>query len=315
MPVVSVFVNNILPVFSIILLGYLLTRRAFIGPSFIQAANRLVFYVAVPAMLFHKVARSSFSENFEPHAVTSILLALATLFACSLLAVRLFGLAPPSRKTFIHSAFHGNLGYMAYAIAYYALGERAFAQTALLSSFLIVAQNVLAIGVFAFPPQDRREKAGSTKPHSRAMLRQVATNPIILSVLAGVLCSFLKIPLHTALSRSLDILSGMALPMALLLIGTSFSFGAARKWMTSILGIGLLKLTGLPLIGWVFMGWLSVPADFRLPALILLAAPPATVTYIMASEAGGDQELAATSISVLTLLSGLTYACFLALDW
>ncbi|SMC24893.1 hypothetical protein SAMN02746041_02135 [Desulfacinum hydrothermale DSM 13146] len=311
----SVFVNNIVPVFSLILLGYLLTRRAFIGPSFIQPANRLVFYVAVPAMLFHKVARSSFSQNFDPQAVLSILGALAIHFAVSLAAAHPLALTSPSRKTFLHSSFHGNLGYMAYAIAYYALGERAFAQTALLSSFLIVAQNLLAIGVYAFQPLKQAGSTGAPPLQRKNLVRQMATNPIILSVLAGVVCSFLRIPLHGALSRSLEILSGMALPMALLLIGASLSFRTARKWMGAVLGIGLLKLLALPLVGLVLMGWMDVSAEFRLPALILLAAPPATVTYIMSCEGGGDPELAATAISVLTLLSGLTYACFLTMGW
>ncbi len=307
-----IFINNILPVFSIILLGYILMGRKFIGPSFVQAANRLVFYVAVPAMLFHKVAQSSFSANFHAHAVWSVLGALFLMFGAAAAAVRFFRLEPPSRATFVHSAFHGNLGYMAYAIAYYAMGERVFAQTALLSSFLIVAQNTLAILVFVLYAPNRTAPPILSSSRITDLVRQIATNPIILSVVAGVVCSYLRVPIPEPLSRSLDILSGMALPLALLLIGTSFSFGAARKLLPLTVGIGALKLVALPLIGWGFLVWWNVPNTFRLPALILLAAPPATITYIMASEAGGDTELAATVVSVLTLLSGVSYAILLS---
>jgi malate permease and related proteins len=57
----------------------------------------------------------------------------------------------------------------------------------------------------------------------------------------------------------------------------------------------------------------QVPPIFILPGIILLASPPATVTYVMALELGGDMELAASSISVLTLASALSYSLVLFL--
>jgi hypothetical protein len=79
-----------------------------------------------------------------------------------------------------------------------------------------------------------------------------------------------------------------------------------------LIGIGFLKLVGLPLLGYALMSWRHLPPALVLPAIILLAAPPATVTYVMATELGGDPELAATSISFHTLLSALTYTMILA---
>lgn len=311
----NVFVTHILPVFSIIGLGYVLMHRGFVGKPFITSANRLVYYVAVPAMLFHEVARSSFSENFHAGAVLAMLtgLAVVTVFA---LVIAHFSSKPKAFKTtFVHSAFHGNLGYMAYAIAFYALGEKFFAQTALLSSFLIVAQNLLAVCVFAY----YKPKELDTSVHGRfdpwETLKRVATNPIIVSVTAGTGFSYLSVPLHPAFSQSLKILSGMALPLALLLIGTSLSFGAFRKLIPAMGTIGGLKLILFPIIVYGLMRWLRVPPSFHTPVLILTAAPPATITYIMASELGGDTELAAAATSLLTLVSGWTYAVLLSFRW
>ncbi len=173
----NVFITHILPVFSIIGLGYVLMHRHFVGEAFIAAANRLVYYVAVPAMLFHEVARSSFSENFHGGAVLSMLAGLGLITASALLCAR-FSAKPASFKaTFVHSAFHGNLGYMAYAIAFYALGDKFFAQTALLSSFLIIAQNFLAVCVFAtFRPGDV-SSAGPRGIDAAATLKRILTNP------------------------------------------------------------------------------------------------------------------------------------------
>lgn len=311
----NVFITHILPVFSIIGLGYVLMHRHFVGEAFIAAANRLVYYVAVPAMLFHEVARSSFSENFHGGAVLSMLAGLGLITASALLCAR-FSAKPASFKaTFVHSAFHGNLGYMAYAIAFYALGDKFFAQTALLSSFLIIAQNFLAVCVFAtFRPGDV-SSAGPRGIDAAATLKRILTNPIIVSVMVGTGFSYLSISLHPAVSQSLKILSGMALPLALLLIGTSLSFRALGKLIPAISVIGFLKLILFPILVYGLMRWASVPRSFHVPVLILTAAPPATVTYIMASELGGDTELAAAATSLLTLISGCTYAVLLSVPW
>lgn len=308
----NVFITHILPVFSIIGLGYVLMHRHFVGEAFIASANRVVYYVAVPAMLFHEVARSSFSENFHGGAVLSMLAGLSVVTASALLCAR-FSSRPASFKaTFVHSAFHGNLGYMAYAIAFYALGDKFFAQTALLSSFLIIAQNFLAVCVFAyFRPLDPAQTAPSGIDFTETVKR-ILTNPIIVSVMAGTGFSYLSISLHPAIAQSLKILSGMALPLALLLIGTSLSFRALRELIPAISAVGFLKLILFPLVVYGLMRWGSVPPSFHVPVLILTAAPPATITYIMASELGGDTELAAATTSLLTLVSGWTYAVLLS---
>lgn len=311
----NVFITHILPVFSIIGMGYVLMQRHFVGEAFITAANRLVYYVAVPAMLFHEVARSSFSQNFHGGAVLSMLAGLGVITASALLCAHLSAKPAAFKATFVHSAFHGNLGYMAYAIAFYALGDKFFAQTALLSSFLIIAQNLLAVCVFAY------FRPGDTSPSARhgmdpaGTVKRILTNPIIVSVMVGTGFSYLSISLHPAVSQSLKILSGMALPLALLLIGTSLSFRALGKLIPIISVIGFLKLIAFPVLVYGLMRWGSVPRSFHMPVLILTAAPPATVTYIMASELGGDTELAAAATSLLTLLSGCTYAVLLSLPW
>ncbi|MGQ9483729.1 MAG: AEC family transporter [Desulfosoma sp.] len=308
----KVFVTHILPVFSIIGLGYVLMHRRFVENIFIASANRLVYYVAVPAMLFHEVARSSFSENFDGIAVVSMLAGLGVVTAIGFCLAHLTHRPASFKATFVHSTFHGNLGYMAYAIAFYALGEKSFAQTAILSSFLIVAQNLLAVCVFAYYKPKNPASFGHDRFDFLETLKRVATNPIIVSVTAGTVFSYLSLSLHPAISQSLKILSGMALPLALLLIGTSLSFHAFTKLLPAMSVIGLLKLFLFPLIAYGLMHWWHVPAAFHTPVLILTAAPPATVTYIMALELGGDTQLAAAATSLLTLVSGWTYALLLS---
>ena len=109
----------------------------------------------------------------------------------------------------------------------------------------------------------------------------------------------------------MDILSGLAPPMSLLLIGASLSVEVMRKNMFSVLGAVLIKIIALPLVGLTFFLLFGLKAADFLPGLILLATPTATVAYVMAREMHGDDEFAVAAISTSTLTSALTYLVWL----
>jgi predicted permease len=305
--VLEVLANTIIPVFSIILLGYLFKLRGIIQPAYSRTANQIVFYVAMPAMLFNALAQAPFREYFHLGAGLCLLATLGLVAGMALVIATLFNMARSRRGTFVQTSFHGNLGYMAYAIAFYALGSAQFARTAILSSFLIVGQNLLGI-LFLTAFQVR---TGGGKPSLLDIVRTTLQNPVILAVSAGCIVSALSVPLPKTVKLGLEILAGMALPTALLLIGASLSFRSLHAMAKELAKIGILKLVCMPAIGYLLMKWAMVPEPLILPGVILLASPPATVTYVMAAELGGDVELAASSVSVLTLLSAGSYSLIL----
>ncbi len=307
---INILVNTILPIFSIILLGYLLQRKGVIDPAFSRTANQLVFNIGIPAMVINEITRASFKDNFNLLAVFCTLAALGIMLLLSLAAVRVLSVRGSRRGTFVQSSFHGNIGYMAYAIAYYALGEVNFARMAILSSFLMVAQNLLAVWALTIYSPDFRLSGprGLT-----IILKNIVTNPIIATIAIGLTYSALGLTIPSPLQKGLDILSGMALPTALILIGSSLSFGALRSMVKEIVSIGAMKLFALPITGYFLMLFFQVPEHLVLPGVILLASPPATVSYVMATELGGDPELAATSVSVFTLASAISYTVIISL--
>jgi len=307
MPALRVLGEIIFPVFAVIFIGYALKARGLITTAFVRPANRIVYTIAIPAMLLGKIARAPFQESFHAGAVLALLGAIGITALSAAVLTRPLRVSPGRRGTFQQSCFHGNIGYIAYAMAYYALGEEAFAVTAILSSFVIVAQNGLAILVLA-GNRPREERGDRLKQLAGA----IVANPVILAVVAGTLLSLGNVPLGAPLGQLFKILSGMALPTALMLIGATLSFGSVRETAREVAAAGLLKLVALPAAGYVLMIALRVPETFLVPGLVLLAAPPATVLYIMAGEMGGDPRLAATSISVHTLLAAVTYTLLLS---
>jgi hypothetical protein len=119
------------------------------------------------------------------------------------------------------------------------------------------------------------------------------------------------LPVPLVLDRSLKILGGLALPMALLIIGGSLSIKLMRRRLAAVAGACLMKLMVLPAIGLgLFRLAGQAPADC-LPAIILLASPTATIAYVMAREMEADADFAVAAISATTLFSAGAFVFWL----
>ena len=212
------------------------------------------------------------------------------------------------RGTFIQNSFHGNMGYIGLAVSFYYLGREGFVQASILAGFMMILQNflgVIALQVYA--------ENNSLSPNRWTVVLKIIGNPIVVSAVAGIAVSVSAVKVPLVIGRCLDILSDLALPLALLIIGASLSFDMIRSRLMAVLSTGMLKLLLLPGIGYTLYRFCGLLSDSFLPAVILLASPTATVTYVMAKEMGGDSDFAVAAVSLHTLLSALTYMIWLSI--
>jgi predicted permease len=300
--------STIIPIFLVVLLGWIVHQRGFIPPEFLEPANRLVYYVAIPAMIFKSVSRSTLGDWFNPAMLVTTFTALVLVYAASWFYCRLVKMDPSQAGTYIQSAGHGNLGYVGLAVAFYFMGETGLVHASVIAGFLMIFQNLLSVmALQAHAPDAFRRHTGSV------FVANVAGNPVILSALAGMVFSAWHIAMPLIIERTLSILSGLALPTALLLIGASLSLERIRLRIGQVLGVSMIKLMLLPAIGWLLSMIFQIDRQEFLPALILLAAPTATITYVMAKQMHGDADLAVATVSASTLLSSITFIFWLKL--
>ncbi|MCF8024072.1 MAG: AEC family transporter [Desulfobacteraceae bacterium] len=300
--------STIIPIFAVIAIGWAARQKGFIPEEFLRPANQLVYYVAIPAMIFLSISQGSMIIDFNSRVAILTLIPLVIFFFVAWGAGSLVHMKSSQSATFIQSSYHGNLGYIGLAVAYYFLGDRGLASAGILAGFLMILQNFLSVFILQY-------YGGSNAPGRRAfeMLQKIVGNPVIFSAFAGILFSAFKISLHPIIIRTLDIISGMALPLALLLIGASLSLRLIGARLFAVLTSGLLKLILLPGVGFFLYRLWGIPASAYLPGLILLAAPTATITYVMAGEMNGDSDFAVAAISTSTLFSALTFLFWLHL--
>ena len=138
-------INTIIPIFVIILLGWVIRSWNFLPDSLIQPLNKLVYYLAIPAKIFRTVAGAKFQAHFNPFLLAGTLIPVIVVAAISLGLGLLLSAQRRDLGTFLQSSFHGNLGYIGLAVAYYLLGKEGLTTASILAGFLMLFQNILAV--------------------------------------------------------------------------------------------------------------------------------------------------------------------------
>jgi predicted permease len=302
-------ISTIIPIFAVVILGWFARRRGFIPQEFLAPANRLVYYLAIPALIFRAVSRASFRTEFNPTVLLVTLLSAVIAYLSAWLIGRQTHWQPGRIGTFVQCSAHGNLGYIGLPVAFYFIGESGFVKASILAGFLMILQNilsVLALQAYAVTGDGSARKL-------RLVIENLIRNPVIVSALTGVTASIFQLPIPSTIDRFLEILGGLAPPMSLLLIGASLSLQVMRKNLFPVLGSVIIKIIALPVMGLTFFMLIKVNTADYLPGLILLATPTATVAYVMSKEMHGDDEFAVAAISTSTIFSAATYLIWLTL--
>ena len=299
-------VNTIIPIFFVITLGWAARKKNWIPDTFVDPANSLVFYLAIPAMIFKAIYSAPLKSNINITVLVIVLMSMCVTALLAWLAGKAMNVQF-TRGTFIQSSYHGNLGYIGFAVAFYYLGREGLVKTSLIAAFLMILQNLTSVIVL-------QVYSGDTRKNQRSMwcvTKKIMCNPVILAALMGIIFSLSGLKMPSIISRILDIISALALPLALLIIGATLSFKVARSQPLLLCASSVFKLIILPGLGMFLFRMFDVSQDLFLPGLILLAAPTATIACVMAKEMKGDTEFVVAAVSLNTLLSAFTYTWWL----
>ncbi|KIH75787.1 hypothetical protein SAMN05660860_02919 [Geoalkalibacter ferrihydriticus] len=290
------------PVFLVIGLGYGLRRVGLIDNHFLFQTNRLVYYIALPLLLFYEIGRADFFANFNGALILGSSLTIALGFALSYGYAALRRYPAAARGAFSQGAFRGNLAYVGLAIIFNAYGSAGLTRAGILMGFLVPVLNFFAILALLLP----HSKDGGDQG-ARFWARQLLLNPLIIASFAGIAWSFLHLPMPNILESTLRITTGMSLPLALLAIGGSFSLDRLRGDLIRAFLATSIKIVWLPLLATGILLLFGVRGQELAIGVLFAGTPAATATYIMAHQMKGDAELAGAIVMLSTLLSALTY--------
>ncbi|MHC4945526.1 MAG: AEC family transporter [Planctomycetota bacterium] len=299
-------VNIVLPVFLVIGVGYALARKGFIDSDINAALSKLVFYVAAPALLFRSTAITPLYKAVQVE-VLLVAAAVTVVFAIGIY-IATARMAPARRGVLTQGTHRSNMVFVGLPVIMNAYGDSVLGPAAVLIGFMVVIYNLLAVLVLTLPHRDRN--ANASLVWGKTLLEMVK-NPLILGSGAGILYSSLGIGLPVVFDRSFELIGRIAMPVALLTVGADLDLKKLKAEIGPASFAALVKLIVYP--GVVYIGLSSLGVEgvaLQFPVLIM-AAPTAVVSYIMALEMKGDGRLAAAIVIATTLGSMLTISGWL----
>ena len=294
-------VGAILPVFGVMVLGFLLRRRSFLTQGFCQTGNRLVFNLCLPAMLLRQIAsmggvRAS-DGGFLLYAFAATLAGVLAVW----LPAHFFMKNKTQVGAFAQGAFRGNTALLGAALLQSICGSQAYAPLIILAA--VPVYNVLSVVVLSL-----EAGGGGTLDRARVLgaLKQVARNPILLGILAGMPFALTGRSIPLPADKVLSMLGGLASPLSLLVIGAGFRWQAALEKRRTTLLAALVKLVLLPAAALPPAAALGFRGEALVALLVMSGTPSAVSSYIMAENMGNDGVLANSIVAVTTLLSAVT---------
>jgi len=296
------------PIFGSFLLGAVMRRSGFLSDRFWDGADRLIFWVLFPCLLFVSTARADLSG---PETAGMALVLTGAVLGTALLA-RLckpaMGLPNRSYVSIYQGAFRMN-AYVGLAASAALLPGAGPGLAAI--AVAIVAPLINGLGVLALSKLNA--KAVNARASALTMLAGLLKNPLILATLLGALLNLSGIGLPQPVWAILEILAAGALPLALISVGAGLRLEALRQGRGPIVVGTMLKLLAAPLltIGAALACGLSGPAAFV--AVIFTALPTSASSYQMTKSMGGDAPLMAALITAQTLGAAVSMPIILLL--
>jgi len=293
----------LLPDFLLILTGFALCRYTSLDRPVWEAAEKLVYYLLFPVLLFNSISRSVLQPSATLHLALG---GLAVVGSGVLLAyaLRLWrGVDAQTHASGAQVAFRFN-SFIGLALAERLQGAQGVAWVALLIAICVPLANVAAVWPLA-------------RHGGHGYLRELGRNPLILSTLAGLVANFLAnllgLRLPEAAAISLQKIGLAALPLGLMAVGAGLRLGALKDSPKLAAALLAIRHAALPLLAFALAWALELAPGQRSILVAFAALPTASSAYVLAARMGGHASFVAGLVTVSTLLGMLTVPLWLML--
>jgi len=289
---------SIVPVILLIMLGVAIRRAHWMPDDFFPSLEKFSYYIAFPALLFTGIAKLDFHGRLVGELALATLLPTLIVVGLALLVLLFWrGLPDASRSSVVQGAMRPN-SYFGIAVSALFFPQQTAALVMLALALCLPVVNMLSVLALSWWSGRKADMA--------TVAKTLATNPIILSTLAGIAASLLGLALPVPLLNTLDILAKSALALGLVCVGSGLVFSLEGLRPAALALASFLKLLVLPVVASRICAAFGVSEPVTLAACFYCALPTAPNAYIMARQLGGDARLMAAMITLQTLLAAAT---------
>ena len=295
-------INVTMPIFLVMVIGYILKQIGMLNDNFVTVANKFNFKVTLPFMLFKDIAGVDIKAVFDIKYVLFCAIVSTICFWVVWGTAKLLVRDKTIRGAFVQSSFRGSAAVMGLAFIQNIYGSSAMGPLMIVSA--VPLYNIFSVIELTFEAND------STGIDKKAKIRQaginICKNPIILSILAGLVVGLLGIQFPMLVNKTVSNVAQMATPLALITIGAGFEGRKALAKIAPTMAASMIKLVLQPLVFLPVAAWMGFSGEKMIAILIMLASPTTPSCYIMAKSMNNDEVLTASVIVTTTLMAAFT---------
>lgn len=287
--------NVIGPIVVLLAAGKILFATGQISDGFVAGGSKLVFNIALPALLFISISQADFGKAANPAMITIGIVGTLAFFIAVLLVVRFSFQCRADRGVIVQGAFRANLGVVGLAFAAKTFGDDDFAQASVYMGSLVLLYNVLSVWILNhYLPKQL---------HWSATVKDTFTNPIVVAILMALIFSYFELQLPKLLYISTEYFAQLTLPLALLCTGAAIRFRGMAGQYKALTFTTVCKCLLYPLLLVGAGIHFNLDAVELLTVLFMAIAPTAAVSFIMVKNMGGNADLAANIVAITTVIS------------
>ena len=299
--------NATVPIFLMMVLGYVLHEIGWMDDEFASKMNRFVFRVPLPVLLFGDLAAVDFARVWNMKFV-SFCFGVTVISIAVSAGISFLWKDRSIQGEFIQASYRSSAAILGIAFIQNIYGTAGMAPLMIIGS--VPLYNVMAVLVLSlFKPGQR----GLDRDVMKTTLWGIVTNPIILGIAAGLLWSALRLPMPQIMGKMISSVGGVTTPMGLMAMGAAFDLRRAFAKVKPAVTAALIKLIGFCA---VFLP-AAVRLGFReeeLVAILVMLGSATTVTcFVMAKNMGHEGVLSSSVVMLTTLFSAFTLTGWLYL--
>jgi len=283
--------ESIMPIFILMLLGYMLKNLHIADKKIFDGMNKLVFKAFLPVLLFKNIYNTSSAQVFDIKLVAFTVITVLCIFVAGYFMVMKISDKNSIRGVMLQGFFRSNFAILGIPLADYICGEHVTGLTSLMVAVIVPCFNVLAVICL--------ERFRGGKVNFLKLVKGIVTNPLIIGCVAGVIFFGFDITLPRIIEKSVNDISGIATPLSIIVLGASFTFADTKGYVKEALIIVLARLVIVPMIALGAAALLGFKGEAMVCLMVTFASPVAVSSFAMAQQMGGDEKLAAQAV-VLT---------------
>ncbi|APX96254.1 AEC family transporter [Natronorubrum daqingense] len=289
--------GRLLALLVVLVLGAGLRASGFLGASRTNRLNAVAYYLALPALIFVSTYDQAIGRLLSIELVVGLLSVLLVTVGLAWIVHRNRD-SRGRQSVAIVQSYHSNLGYLGLPLVAATFDAEVTAIASVVLGVITLVQ--LPLSLILLSTLNGASAAIADE------LRGLATNPVLLSLLAGLSVGSLGVTVPTNAATGLDVLGSIALPLALLCVGASLQIDLPAVDFGATGAVVGLKIVCMPALAWLVFSTLSVDAPTLTATVVMFATPTAVSTYVFAAELGGDSEFASLNVFATTLVSMVT---------